>query len=378
MAFDNVFQNKSVWVSGTTGFKGTWLAQFLYELGANVHGFALEPPTKPSMFEQIGLADRINQQLADITDPRAVTDSINAAQPDFVFHLAAQPIVLLSYEEPVLTYAANVMGTVHVLEALRALKKKCVLLSITSDKCYLNRESLHGYREEDPLGGFDPYSSSKACAEIVIASWRNSFFGKHPVRIASARAGNCIGGGDWAQNRIVPDCIRALRQKQPIPVRNKIATRPWQHVLEPISGYLWLAAVLSKPALRPHDRTLFASAFNFGPVLESNRTVADLVTEVLKHQPGQWEDKSDPNAVPESKLLNLACDKAFHLLGWRPVWSFDKTVSTTMAWYRRVDEVGQSPSSKAQLLKLTSEQIRRYQQDAAEAKLPWATAMYRE
>src|SRR5581483_7589798 len=283
-----------------TGFKGSWLAQWLIDLGAQVHGFSLEPPTQPSLFEQLGLAHRIHHQIADIRDAEAVKQSILDTQPDYVFHLAAQAIVRTSFDQPVETYATNVLGTVHVLDALRTIQHPCAAVLVTTDKCYENREWMHGYREEDVLGGYDPYSSSKAAAEIAVASWRHSFFFDHAVHLASARAGNVIGGGDWAKDRILPDCVRALRQGQPIGVRNKIATRPWQFVLEPLSGYLWLAAVLMQPSLRPYEARLFNSAFNFGPNLDSNRTVADLVTTVLKQWPGSWEDKSDPNAVHEA------------------------------------------------------------------------------
>jgi CDP-glucose 4,6-dehydratase len=258
------------------------------------------------------------------------------------------------------------------MEALRTLEKPCPAILVTSDKCYENREWVHGYREEDPLGGFDPYSSSKGSAEIAIASWRRSFFAGHPVRIASVRAGNVIGGGDWARDRIVPDCIRALRASESIPVRNKIATRPWQHVLEPLSGYLWLAAVLSQPSLRPYGTDVFASAFNFGPSLQSNRSVAELVIEVLKHWPGRWEDKSDPKAVHEAKLLNLATDKAFHFLGWKPVWGFEKSIAATVEWYRNADGLAEEPSGSAQLIAITSRQIKEYQLDAAKAGVSWA------
>jgi CDP-glucose 4,6-dehydratase len=260
------------------------------------------------------------------------------------------------------------------MEALRSLEKPCSAVLITTDKCYENREWVHAYREEDPLGGFDPYSSSKASTEIAIASWRRSFFAGHPVRVASVRAGNVIGGGDWAKDRIVPDCIRALQQNAPIPIRNKIATRPWQHVLDPLSGYLWLAVVLSRPALGPYDTRLYASAFNFGPSLDSNRTVADLVTEVLKHWPGRWDDRSDPKAVHEAKLLNLSTDKAFHLLGWKPVWAFEKSIDATVEWYRKAFDVTDTPSATSQLIELTSRQITDYQNDAARIGLAWAEA----
>ena len=362
MAFGDVFKSKTVWVSGTTGFKGAWLAQWLCDLGAKVHGYALNPPTSPALFEQIGLQKSIKQEIADLNDATAVRKSIEAAQPDFIFHLAAQSLVRYSYQEPALTFATNVMGTIHVLEAARQLNKPCVAVCITTDKCYENREWLHGYREEDPLGGYDPYSASKAAAEIAIASWRRSFFKDHPVKVASVRAGNVIGGGDWALDRIVPDCIRALQKGEAIPVRNKIATRPWQHVLEPLSAYLWLAAILAQPSLSPFETRLFESAFNVGPGLDSNRTVADLVAEVLKHWPGKWEDRSDPKAVHEAKLLNLAIDKAHHLLGWKPVWNFAETVAKTVRWYQE----------KQNQQQLTSQQIAAYAAAAAKSQLPWS------
>jgi CDP-glucose 4,6-dehydratase len=361
MAFANAFRDKSVWLSGSTGFKGGWLAWWLHSLGARVTGFALEPDQPEGIFRALGLdrgrAPNFSQTIADVRDAGAVRKSIEAAQPDFVFHLAAQPLVRLSYEQPLETYATNVMGTANVLESLRALKKTCAAVMVTTDKCYENKHWLHGYREEDPLGGHDPYSSSKACAEILVSAWRRSFFKGHPVRIASARAGNVIGGGDWALDRIVPDCVRALRAGAAIPIRNRQATRPWQHVLEPLSGYLWLAAVLASPNLRPYDKALYDSAFNFGPTTDSNRTVAELVQEILKHSPGRWEDKSDPNAVHEASLLHLSIDKAHHLLGWQPVWNFEQTIARTMEWYRFSE-------TKGSLTDFTSEQIAAYESDA--------------
>lgn len=352
------FKGKKVWVSGHTGFKGSWLSQWLLDLGAEVHGFALAPPTTPALFDQIGLAKHIDHHIGDVRDAAAVKTHLMAVQPDFVFHLAAQPLVRASYEAPVDTYATNVMGTINVMEALRTLQKPCAAVIVTTDKCYENREWLHGYREEDPLGGYDPYSSSKAAVEIAVASWRRSFFVGHPVRIATARAGNVIGGGDWAKDRIIPDCIRALQQGAAIPVRNKHATRPWQFVLEPLSGYLWLATMLSR-------NESYASAFNFGPNLDSNRSVERVVMEVLKHWPGKWDDKTDPKASHEAGLLNLTIEKAFHLLGWKPVWGFKKTIEATVSWYRRAQ-------NSDGLAEYTAGQIAAYTADAARAGLPWA------
>jgi CDP-glucose 4,6-dehydratase len=362
--FAEIFRNKTVWLSGHTGFKGAWLAQWLLELGADVHGFALEPETEPALFHQLGLAGRLHHQIADVRNNTAVKKSIRDAQPDFVFHLAAQPLVRLSYEQPVETYETNVMGTIHVMEALRELKKKCAAVLVTTDKCYENREWLCGYREDDPLGGSDPYSSSKAAAEIAIAAWRRSFFKNHPVKIASARAGNVIGGGDWAADRIVPDCIRALQKGKPIGVRNPHSTRPWQHVLEPLSGYLWLAARLHQRSTINHQ---LCSAFNFGPAHEANRTVGELVEEVLKHWPGRWENTSDAGAVHEARLLQLATDKASALLGWSPVWNFSQAVEFTIRWHRRVEK-----KSPATIGKLTSAQIRDYCAAARRLEIPWA------
>lgn len=366
--FGGVFENKKVWLSGHTGFKGSWLATWLLQLGARVHGFALEPPTTPSLFEQLGLSSQLHHEIGDIRDAAAVEKSIRSAAPDFVFHLAAQPIVRLSYQEPVATYQTNVMGTVHVLEVLRTWGQPCAAVFVTTDKCYLNRERHYAYREEDALGGHDPYSSSKAAAEIAIAAYRSSFFDPSadpPVKIASARAGNVIGGGDWASDRIVPDAIRSLGRGEAIPVRNKNATRPWQHVLEPLSGYLWLAAVLAHPSLRERTSAAeFTGAFNFGPDLESNRTVQELMEEVLKHSSGKWVDRHDPGAVHEAGLLNLATDKAHHLLGWQSAWNFEETVAETVHWYKAV-------ASSTDAMSFTREQIQAYLARARSLGIPW-------
>jgi CDP-glucose 4,6-dehydratase len=331
LMFEQSFRDRRVLVTGHTGFKGAWLCEWLLALGARVSGLSLPPPTQPALFEQLGLSGRMDHRLGDIRDAAVVREVIASVQPDFVFHLAAQPLVRLSYSQPVETYATNVLGTVHVLDALRALQHPCAAVLVTTDKCYENREWAHGYREEDPMGGFDPYSSSKGMAELAIAAYRRSFFAGRPVKIASARAGNVLGGGDWALDRIVPDCVRALHAGQPIGVRNPHATRPWQHVLDALSGYLRLAEALAQP---PSSGASLDTAFNFGPGHDGNRTVRELVTGLLKHLPGTWEDQSDPNAPHEASFLQLSTDKAHALLGWSPVWTFAEAIRQTADWYR--------------------------------------------
>ncbi len=361
----NFWQGKRVLVTGHTGFKGAWLSLWLLSLGAEIWGFSLEPNTMPSLFEQLGLKGLLTHQVGDIRDAALVQQWMKQGQPDVVFHLAAQPLVRRSYEEPVETWQTNVLGTVHVLEALKQLNNACAAVLITTDKCYENREWVYGYRESDPLGGYDPYSSSKAAAEIAIASWRSSFFaGAHSaVGIASARAGNVIGGGDWAEDRIVPDAMRALSRQEPIAVRNPRATRPWQHVLEPLSGYLRLAQQLYKALNDQTDALVeLSGAFNFGPSLASNRPVGDLVDAILQHWAGSWVDYSDPKAVHEAKLLNLVTDKAFHGLGWQPVWNFERTIAQTVAWYRETHQGGAEDKDAIQALTLA--QIQQYQRDA--------------
>lgn len=352
MDLRKTFAGRKVWVSGHTGFKGSWLTEWLLQLGATVTGYSLQPPTRPALFEQLGLEKKIDHCIADINDSASVHDSIRACAPDFVFHLAAQPLVRASYGDPVGTFSTNVMGTVNVLDALRRIQQPCTAVMITSDKCYENLDWLHAYRENDPLGGHDPYSASKAAAEIVVSSYRRSFFSGSPslVRVASARAGNVIGGGDWATDRIVPDAIRHLIANQSIAVRNPDSTRPWQHVLEPLSGYLLLAAKLSAA-----DKTEeLASAFNFGPTVKSNRTVRELVEQILQVWPGTWNHVSSGQILKEARLLHLNHDKAYHLLGWEPRWNFETTVKMTVDWYRSVQNGGDAGL-------LTREQIEAFQ-----------------
>ncbi|MEA3186672.1 MAG: CDP-glucose 4,6-dehydratase, partial [Chthoniobacter sp.] len=264
--FSNAFLHRRVLVTGHTGFKGAWLCEWLLRLGAQVSGIGLDPITDPSLFKQLSLADRIKHHVEDVRNQRAIVSLVADISPDFVFHLAAQPIVRLSYQLPVETFAVNVMGTIHVLEAIRDHARDCVAVFVTTDKCYENHEWLYAYREIDALGGHDPYSSSKAAAEIAVSAYRRSFFTSQngsAVRVATARAGNVIGGGDWAVDRIVPDAMRSLSAGEPIRIRNKDSTRPWQHVLEPLGGYLWLAASLA--GLDRDKDSALCDAFNFGP-----------------------------------------------------------------------------------------------------------------
>lgn len=338
LGVSNFWRGKKVLVTGHTGFKGSWLSLWLAQMGADPFGYALEPDTTPSLFVQLGLERRIDHLIADIRDGDAVRKRVDLIKPDVVFHLAAQPLVRHSYREPLRTWNVNVMGTAHLLDGLRGLDKTCAVVVVTTDKVYENREWIHPYRETDRLGGYDPYSASKAAAELVASSYRQSFFGADaPVRIATARAGNVIGGGDWAEDRIVPDMIRALALGAEVAVRNPDAVRPWQHVLEPLSGYLRLAQNLYEK-----NDELLQSCFNFGPHAGDSRTVRQLVEGALAHWPGVWQDVSDPTAVHEAGLLNLDISKAQALLGWEPRWDFNASIRETIEWHRAVHG-GQSP-----------------------------------
>jgi CDP-glucose 4,6-dehydratase len=368
MAFADAYRNKRVFLTGHTGFKGSWLAEWLLALGANVTGFSLPPPTQPALFNQLALEGRLEHLTGDVLDLRQLCAAFEATRPDFVFHLAAQPLVLRSYREPVETFSTNIIGTVNLLEAARRADYRCSIVAVTTDKCYENAGGSHHFSESDPMGGHDPYSASKGAAELVISAYRRSYFSgpDSQIRLASARAGNVVGGGDWAPDRIVPDCIRALERKQSIPVRNKDAIRPWQHVLEPLSGYLSLGAQLaSGPVVS--GPTAVASAFNFGPDVASNRTVGELVREILRHWPGEWDDKSDPHAVHEAKLLSLSTDKALQVLQWSPVWSFDEAIRHTITWYREHN------SNPDRMAAFTLAQIGTYTADARKRRLHWST-----
>lgn len=368
-SFNGFYCGKRVLVTGHTGFKGAWITEWLLKLGAMVTGYGLAPETEPSLFMQLKLKDRINHIVGDIRDGRHLTNTIAAVKPHVLFHLAAQPLVRRSYDIPLETFEVNVMGTLNVLQALRDVASPCAAVCITTDKCYENREWLHGYRETDPMGGYDPYSASKGCAELAIDSFRRSFFSPitNPspvIGIASARAGNVLGGGDWAIDRIMPDCIRALTKSSPIPVRNRHATRPWQHVLEPLSGYLQLGATISRfqmgveATALPYSLADYLSAFNFGPSLSSNKSVHELVKETLTVWPGDMIDTTPPWAPHEADRLNLSTDKAFHMLAWEPVWDFSETVKNTVSWY-----VHAHNTPDANLSDFTRSQIDRYERD---------------
>ncbi|MEE4238903.1 MAG: CDP-glucose 4,6-dehydratase, partial [Anderseniella sp.] len=306
---------RRVLLTGHTGFKGSWLALWLSELGAKVTGVGLVPDTEPHLFNQLQLASRLHgHHIGDIRDPHTLAAIAETCQPEVVLHLAAQPLVRRSYQDPLGTWATNVQGSLHLLEALKPLRHPCAVVMVATDKVYENREWYYGYREGDRLGGHDPYSASKAAAEIAIASWRSSFCGQgrhqNPhLAIATARAGNVMGGGDRAEDRIIPDAMRALAAGEPIPVRNPASTRPWQHVLEPLSGYLCLAEALTTGQTREGTNP-YCEAFNFGPSLEANRSVRELIEEALIHWAGQWQDLTDPAAPHEAGRLHLQIDKA--------------------------------------------------------------------
>ena len=337
--FGNIYHGKKVFITGHTGFKGSWLALWLHMLGADVTGYSLEPPTKPNHFELIDIP--IVSIIDDIRDSDSLSGAVQSASPDIVFHLAAQPLVRLSFQNPVETYETNIMGTVNLLQACRNCDSIRAIVNITSDKCYENREWVWGYREDEPMGGYDPYSSSKGCSELITASFRNSFFNlkdygnSHWVLLASARAGNVIGGGDWAEDRLIPDIIRSIEKGEVVKIRSPRAIRPWQHVLEPLSGYLHLGWKLLEGEKK------FAEGWNFGPGDVRSLTVEEVLALFRK----TWErfeytireDRSNPH---EATLLKLDCSRAFHRLGWYSIWDGPEAIKRTALWYRQYVEAG--------------------------------------
>lgn len=363
MSFNNSFRNKTVLLTGHTGFKGSWLTAWLKLLGAEVIGIALDPESSPSHYIVANMSSGITDLRIDVRDRQKLEEAVLSAKPDFVFHLAAQALVRPSYNDPILTWQINVMGTLHLLEALRKLDYPCSAVLITSDKCYDNVEWIWGYRENDALGGPDPYSGSKGATELAIKSHVKSYFPHmSKVRIASARAGNVIGGGDWSSDRIVPDCVKAWSQNKEVQLRNPNSTRPWQHVLEPISGYLSLAVALSE---RPE---LHGEAFNFGPPAQQNHSVLALVEQMALHwEKVNWKDVSQSVKGPyESGLLKLNCDKALYHLHWHAALEFEDTVRFTSEWYKAYYD------QSVPIQSITHEQIALYTSIAFQQGILWA------
>ncbi|MCL5261182.1 MAG: CDP-glucose 4,6-dehydratase [Gammaproteobacteria bacterium] len=360
--FNNYYKNKKVLVTGHTGFKGSWLVTWLEMLGAKVIGVALEPNTQPAHFQELKLG--IQSEIVDIRDQTKIAKIIHKFKPEIIFHLAAQPLVRDSYTNPCYTFETNVIGTANLLFACRNLEYLKAVVVVTSDKCYDNKEWVWGYRETDPMGGFDPYSASKGCAELVTASFRNSYFnldafGKtHQTLIASARAGNVIGGGDWAKDRLIPDIMRAISANETVVIRNPNATRPWQHVLECLSGYLCLGEKLLE------GQKEFASAWNFAPQSDGQIPVLQIVKQIQTLWPKMcYEIKSDPNNLHEAHLLKLDSSKANSILKWKSVWSFVDTIEITTNWYRQFYDEKRVA---------TTDDINRYVADAKKNNLNWS------
>lgn len=344
MIYKSFWKNKKVFITGHTGFKGSWLCLWLYSLGAKVTGYAMDPPTNPSLYNLAGINQLVTSVIGDIRDKEKLYESLVDANPDIIIHMAAQPLVRASYQQPAETYEVNVLGTVYLLDAIRRFvssqKSRSIraVINVTTDKCYENHEWPWGYRENDVLGGFDPYSNSKACSEFITSSYRNSFFHPssiqtHGIALGSARAGNVIGGGDWAEDRLIPDCIRALSVNKKIHIRNPKAIRPWQHVLEPLSGYLLLAQKLYM------NGSLYASAWNFGP----DEKDCESVEWVVKTLCQKWGGNVDDYIVEEvqeheASFLKLDCSKAKSELGWFPKWSLEKAVENIVQWNKALQE----------------------------------------
>lgn len=334
--FNTVFdllKGKKIFITGHTGFKGTWLTFILTEIGANVRGYALEPEEGPSHFKMLGLENKIDHIIGDVRDSSKLISSLTDFKPEIVFHLAAQPLVKKSYNDPVETFSTNVMGSVNLLEAVRESNTVKSLVYITSDKCYENVEWIWGYRENDMVGGRDPYSASKGAAEIVFSSYLRSYFDMNPLLgAASTRAGNVIGGGDWSVDRIIPDIVRAIENKKPLVLRNPKATRPWQHVLEPLSGYLLLAYNLYKEPKK------YSGSWNFGPSGSEVKTVEEISKIMIQHFGEGTIELENAGDTHEAQLLHLNCDKAHQVLNWHPRWNSDETLETTAEWYKWIHD----------------------------------------
>jgi CDP-glucose 4,6-dehydratase len=361
-------KGRRVLVTGHTGFKGSWLAEWLIALEAEVTGLALQPATDPSHFDVLSLSTRLADRRGDVRDSETVAHAIAETRPALIFHLAAQAIVRAAYAEPASTFATNVMGTVNVLEAVRVAGKPCAVVVVTSDKCYEDQGLRRPYRESDPLGGHDPYSASKGAAEIVAASYRRSFFpperfAEHGVAVATVRAGNVIGGGDWSTDRVVSDIVRSMSAGQPVRLRNPGAVRPWQHVLDALSGYLWLGARMLE-----EDAAEFASAWNFGPDPTDVIPVSELTERMLRAWgSGSWIDAREPNAVHEAGYLSLDAGKAAERLGWRPTWHVGEAIEATAAWYK-------AAGNRQAAADVTRQQIASFSIRAKAKGLRWAGA----
>lgn len=365
--FGGIYKGKRVLVTGHTGFKGGWLSLWLKELGAEVLGYSLEPPTSPNLFKAIRLDNKIVHILGDIRDEQNLFCVFDDFQPEFVFHLAAQPLVRLSYKEPRLTYETNIMGTINLLEAIKETDSVRVVVNITSDKCYENKEWVYGYREIDPMGGHDPYSSSKGCAELVTSAYRSSFFNperynEHKVALSSVRAGNVIGGGDWGEDRLIPDCVKSLSQDKAILIRSPKATRPWQHVLEPLSGYLWLGALMYQNGIT------YSSAWNFGPGDGEMLSVEKIVGLIIKHW-GKGSYSLDISNHPhEAILLKLDCSIAYAILKWKSIYDVYRAMEETVQWYKEY----YNSHGKGQMYDTTFNQIVGYIGHAREKGIEWS------
>jgi len=361
--FRNVYNGKKVFITGHTGFKGAWLTQWLLDLGAEVAGYSVDIPTNPSLFEDLSLSKEIDHHIGDVRNIEELSSKIENFDPDFLFHLAAQALVRDSYDDPVGTFATNAIGTANVLNSIRNCGKLKAAVFVTTDKVYENFEWPYGYRENDRIGGNDPYSASKGAAEIIFHSFYRSFFNSDSCpKIASARAGNVIGGGDWAKDRIIPDAVRAWKNGESLVIRNPKSTRPWQHVLEPIGAYLWLAAEMT------HRKEINGEAFNFGPPPEVNQSVEALLSSMMEKWPGsKWvvEDQCAENKH-EAGQLKLNCDKAHGQLGWYPCLSFEDTLEFTSEWYQKVG----SDNNLAK--EITKNQIESYTKIARREKIHWA------
>lgn len=362
--FKNIYNNKKVLITGHTGFKGSWLTTWLLQMGAKVAGYSIGIPSNPSHFEDLDIESKIEHHIGDIRDYNKLFNVCKTFEPEFIFHLAAQPLVRYSYENPKETFEVNMLGTLNILECIRNLNEIVkVGIIITSDKCYDNVEWLYGYREIDNLGGEDPYSGSKGAAELIFKSYYNSFFRQNQFlpRVCTVRAGNVIGGGDWALDRIVPDIVKSWYKNDKVIIRNPESTRPWQHVLEPLSGYLCLGENLF------HSYENSGEAYNFGPDSRVNKNVRELIVELMKtwiSAPG-WEAVINENVVKESNLLKLSCDKANINLNWYPNLNFDETIKFTSEWYQKFNK-------EVNTFELTSDQIKEYITIAKSNNLVWA------